>query len=150
MNAIIVEPLLSCQAFLLSGTLATQPVIVIDVGPLFSDPSPPSNLLLLPPPPSLSPHPTKAECTDLETDDATKAVKEIWPGDMKQSIWSGRILLRRSMKSEMVEQYAKVVEGDMQGIAAYLDDMGVEAVARLFQLPRSEVTALIGEAYEVR
>ena len=88
-------------------------------------------------------------CSDLETDDGKKEVQSPWPLFMKQEIWASRVMIRKAMKTEMVEVYKTRWKEEGNGMKEFLENLDGRGLTRLFQLPRSEVAEIVKEKYGV-
>jgi len=107
--------------------------------------------------------------SDLETDTATKEINAAkaspWPDDMRDSIWSDRLLLRFKMKKEM-KVYRKFLEGvvkdngsdcediDMKDAVPILhqfctNELSIKQLRGIFQLPRSELLEILKSRYNI-
>ena len=88
-------------------------------------------------------------CSDLETDDGKKEVRSPWPVVMRDEIWSGRVKIRKMMKDEM-ETYRSRLEEHREGLTSFLNDMPAQALLRLFQMPRDELSTIVQDRYDIR
>jgi len=113
--------------------------------------------------------------SDLETDTATQEINAAkaspWPPDMRDQIWSDRLLLRFKMKKDM-KVYRSFLEGVvMDDINAPTSNSNIEEVDKrdaipilhnfctnelspkelrqLFQLPRSELIEILNSKYKI-
>lgn len=108
--------------------------------------------------------------SDLETDAATNEINAAkaspWPPDMRDQIWSDRLLLRFRMKKDM-SKYRAFLEGvavkggdlgkeevDIKGAIAPLhqfcrDELSHKELRQIFQLPRSELTEVLKSKYKI-
>jgi len=109
-----------------------------------------------------------ASMTDLETDAAEHEINAAkaspWPPDMRDQIWSDRLLLRFRMKKEM-KKYRSSLEGIVKDDTRNgkiniedaipilkkfcINDLTPNEVRRIFQLPRSELTELLRSKYNI-
>mmetsp|Transcript_28228 Transcript_28228/g.60152 ORF Transcript_28228/g.60152 Transcript_28228/m.60152 type:complete len:319 (-) Transcript_28228:12-968(-) len=107
--------------------------------------------------------------SDLETDTATNEINAAkaspWPPDMRDQIWSDRLLLRFRMKKDM-KVYRAFLEGVVKGddmdkeevdvkdsIAPLhqfcINDLSPTQLRQIFQLPRSELTEVLKSKYKI-
>lgn len=113
--------------------------------------------------------------SDLETDDADQEIKAAtgegggdeksqspWPIEMRDSIWSDRVKVRYKMKKEMNRYKEFWVEGIRVESDSFNDEvrervllnwckneLGWQALRRIFQMPRSEITDILSSRYGV-
>ncbi|KAL7542748.1 hypothetical protein ACHAXR_012052 [Thalassiosira sp. AJA248-18] len=109
--------------------------------------------------------------SDLETDTAANEINAAkaspWPPEMRDQIWSDRLLLRFKMKKEMKIYRAfleKVVQdnGDVDSsveknnirdaipiLHQFCNDLSPKQLRGIFQLPRSELTEVIKSKYKI-
>lgn len=108
--------------------------------------------------------------SDLETDAATNEINAAkvspWPDDMRDQIWSDRLLLRFKMKKEM-KVYRAFLEGlvksdndaeneevDIKDAIPVLqkfcsNELSLKQLRQIFQLPRSELTEELNTKYKI-
>lgn len=100
--------------------------------------------------------------TDLETDgvehELNAAEKSPWPKDMRDQVWSDRVVLRFKCKKDIsvYADYWKEVEGDtdedkIESIKAWCcDHVGPMGLLKLLQLPKSEIIEHIHHKYGIQ
>ena len=93
--------------------------------------------------------PATRERPSSRADDGKKEVQSPWPLFMKQEIWASRVMIRKAMKTEMVEVYKRRWEEEGNGMKEFLENLDGRGLTRLFQLPRSEVAEIVKEKYGV-
>lgn len=80
--------------------------------------------------------------SEFETDAANAEIGALeklpWPPDMKDQVWMERVRLRQFCKGKMKE-YRDFWREHGQSYAVWLNDVSVQKLRKLFQLPRSEI-----------
>jgi len=102
------------------------------------------------------------EVTDLETDAAkaelTAAERSPWPPEMRDEVWADRVRLRHKMKKEMngykdfwtVDGADESSSNRKEEVTAWCrDTLGVDGLARIFQIPRSEISQTVHDHYGI-
>lgn len=110
--------------------------------------------------------------SDLETDAAAKELNAAkaspWPSDMRDHIWSDRLLLRFRMKKEMkryrsflkeivlIDSGRQICEDDVDVKDAIpilhkfcTNDLPAKKLREVFQMPRSELTEVLKSRYKI-
>lgn len=100
--------------------------------------------------------------SDLETDAAEDELKSAkaspWPDEMRDSIWADRVKVRYKMKKEMksYKEFWNELAGcdddaDSEEVLIrwFVDELGPEAMRRIFQMPRSEITEIMSNKYGI-
>ena len=92
--------------------------------------------------------------SDLETDAANAEISAAdqspWPPEMRDSVWADRVKVRYKMKKEMKEYKEFVEEVDEEKLKEFCrKELGAKKLKQIFQMPRSEVTDILSNRYNV-
>eukprot|EP00591_Stephanopyxis_turris_P004187 CAMPEP_0195514940 /NCGR_PEP_ID=MMETSP0794_2-20130614/6173_1 /TAXON_ID=515487 /ORGANISM="Stephanopyxis turris, Strain CCMP 815" /LENGTH=281 /DNA_ID=CAMNT_0040643299 /DNA_START=158 /DNA_END=1003 /DNA_ORIENTATION=- len=93
-------------------------------------------------------------CTDLETDAANNelaaAEKSPWPPEMRNQVWADRVRLRTKMKREMADYRKFFDKNERSDVERWcIDTLGAKGLRRLFQMPRKEISPILGSGYNI-
>jgi len=92
--------------------------------------------------------------SDLETDAANAEINAAdqspWPPEMRDSVWADRVRVRHKMKKEMNEYKEFMEEVDDEKLKEFCrKELGAKKIKQIFQMPRSEVTDILSNRYNV-
>lgn len=93
--------------------------------------------------------------SDLETDAANAEVRAVekspWPPEIRQQVWTDRILLRYKMKKEMnsYRVFVQDVVGGRETLQTFLETLGALTLRRIFQMPRDEIGEILKNTYNI-
>ena len=90
--------------------------------------------------------------SDLETDAANAeynaAQQSPFPPEMRDSLWADRVRVRHKMKKEMKEYEEFMAEVGEDGLRSFCEnELGVDGMIRILQMPRTEVTNILSTRY---
>lgn len=92
--------------------------------------------------------------SDMETDAANNELNAMdtspWPEEMRDSIWSDRVKVRYKMKKE-IKIYSDFMEevGKDQLLKFCMEDLKPQALKKIFQMARVQVTDILSNRYKV-
>lgn len=92
--------------------------------------------------------------SDLETDAASAELKAAerspWPPNLRDDVWANRVRLRHKMKKEMKDYEDFFLKNDRSKVESWCrEDVGTDKLAKIFQLPRSEIAEIIKTKYGI-
>eukprot|EP01083_Nonionella_stella_P220864 789733_1 len=91
--------------------------------------------------------------SDLETDAADAELESAksspWPPEMRDHVWADRVKVRYKMKKEMATYKDFMVEigGEEVLMKWCVEELGAQAMRRMFQMRRSEITEILTNKY---